>query len=150
MDAANYSTSPDLHQNIHTPWSLHYSPSTLLLIATLLSVFILITALGNALVVLALYRYRHLRSVSNYLIGNLAASDLLLAVAVLPLSTVNECLGRWVFGRAMCNLWLVSDVLCCTASIWNLCVIAFDRFTATGYPVWYREKRSTKQAVSGG
>jgi len=91
--------------------------------------------------------YRHLRTVSNYLIGNLAVSDFLLAIAVLPLSTVNECLGKWVFGRVVCNIWLISDVWCCTASIWNLCIIAFDRFTATLYPVWYREKRSTKQAV---
>jgi len=47
-------------------------------------------------------------------------------------------LGYWVFGRAACQIWLTLDVLYCTASIWNLCVIAFDRFTATMYPVWYR------------
>src|SRR6218665_2243567 len=29
----------------------------------------------------------------------------------------------------------------------NICVIAFDRFTATLYPIWYREKRSTRRAA---
>ena len=59
-------------------------------------------------------------------------------VTVLPLSAAYECLGRWVFGRVVCDTWLVVDVLYCTASIWNLCVIAADRFTATMFPIWYR------------
>ncbi|KAK2163400.1 hypothetical protein LSH36_80g06004 [Paralvinella palmiformis] len=127
--------------------SLNYSLPTMILVASVLFVVIVATAFGNFLVALALFRYRYLRTISNYLIGNLALSDFLLATTILPLSTVNECLGHWVFGQAMCNFWLLADVLYCTASIWNLCIIAFDRFTATLYPVWYREKRSTKQAV---
>jgi len=106
---------------------------------------VIVTSFGNFLVGLALFRYRSLRTVSNYLIGNLALSDFLLATTVLPLSTVNELLGHWIFGRAMCNIWLSLDVLSCTASIWNLCIIAFDRYTATFYPLWYREKRSATQ-----
>ena len=91
---------------------------------------------------LALFRYRQLRTVSNYLIGNLALSDFLLATTIFPLSTVKESLGYWPFGGALCHIWLTLDVLYCTASIWNLCVIAFDRFTATVFPVWYRGRRS--------
>ena len=114
---------------------LNYSLGTTIIVGLALVVVIVITALGNFLVGLALFRYRSLRTVSNYLIGNLAVSDFLLATTVLPMSTINECLGHWIFGQAMCNIWLISDVLYCTASIWNLCIIAFDRFTATLYPV---------------
>jgi hypothetical protein len=64
---------------------------------------------------------------SNCLIGNLAVSDLLLAVTVLPVSTANDVLGYWVLGSTMCTVWLSIDVLYCTASIWGLCTIAFDR-----------------------
>jgi len=46
-----------------------------------------------------------------------------------------------------CDVWLISDVLYCTASIWNICIVAFDRFTATFYPMWYRDRRSAKQAA---
>lgn len=126
---------------------LNYSPAMTVLVAAFLGAFVLGTVFGNFLVVLSLYRYRYLRTVSNFLIGNLALSDFLLAVTVLPLSSVNESLGHWIFGKITCNIWLLTDVLCCTASIWNLCVIAFDRFTATLCPVWYREKRSSKQVV---
>src|SRR6218665_1868610 len=127
--------------------SLNYGLPGLVVVSSVLAFFVVATAFGNCLVIVALFRYRSLRTISNFLIGNLALSDFLLAVTILPLSSVNECLGHWVFGRLACNLWLTLDVLYCTASIWNLCMIAFDRFTATLYPLWYHEKRSTKQAA---
>jgi hypothetical protein len=127
--------------------SLNYSTPMMIVIAVVLSIVIIATVFGNLLVAISLFRFRSLRTVSNFLIGNLALSDFLLATTVLPLSTVNECLGHWVFGRSACNVWLLVDVLCCTASLWNICVIALDRFTATLYPIWYRERRSAQQAM---
>lgn len=127
--------------------SLNYSFVEMVVVASVLLVIMVVTAFGNFLVGLSLAKYRSLQTVSNYLIGNLAVSDFLLATTVLPLSTLDECLGRWALGRAMCNLWLVVDVMYCTASIWNLLLIAFDRYTATMYPLWYRERRSPKQAA---
>jgi hypothetical protein len=125
-----------------SPVSLNYTVEMMTVVSVLLFAVIVITAVGNAMVGLALFRYRQLRTVSNYLIGNLALSDFLLATTIFPLSTVNESLGYWPFGRTLCYVWLTLDVLYCTASIWNLCVIAFDRFTATVCPVWYRGLRS--------
>ena len=127
--------------------SLNYNLPVMVIVAILLLTIVVATIFGNLLVGLALFKYRSLRTISNYLIGNLALSDFLLATTILPLSSVNECLGYWVFGSAMCYFWLSIDVFYCTASIWNLCVIAFDRFTATLYPIWYHEKRSWKQAA---
>ena len=128
--------------------SLNYPMGTMIVVAILLFVVIVGTATGNLFVVIALVRYRNLRTVSNYLIGNLAVSDFLLAMTIFPLSTFNECLGYWVFGRTACEIWLTLDVLYCTASIWNLCVIAFDRFTATMYPVWYRGRQSPERQAA--
>jgi len=65
--------------------SLTYEVPVMIVVAILLSVLTLMTVVGNLLVGLALMRYPRLRTVSNYLIGNLALSDLLLAVTVLPL-----------------------------------------------------------------
>ncbi|RUS87794.1 hypothetical protein EGW08_004459 [Elysia chlorotica] len=85
---------------------------------------------------------------SNCLIGNLAISDLLLALTVLPISATNDLLGFWVFGEVMCTFWLCVDVLYCTASIWGLCTVAFDRYMATVYPVWYHDRRSVHKALA--
>jgi len=77
--------------------SLNYSLPTMIAVGTVLFAVIIATAIGNLLVGLALVRYRYLRTISNYLIGNLALSDFLLATTILPLSTANECLGRFTF-----------------------------------------------------
>jgi len=121
-----------------TPLSINYDQPWIIIVAVALVSVVVTTMFCNLLVGLALLQFRSLRNVSNLLIGNLALSDFLLSVAVLPISVVNECLGHWVFGQTACNVWLLVDVLLCTASIWNLCLIAFDRFTATFYPLWYR------------
>lgn len=120
---------------------------TFVLVAMTLCTITFITIFGNLLVLVALYRFKKLRSMSNCLIGNLAVSDLLLALSVLPISTTYDVLGYWVFGEIMCTIWLCIDVLYCTASIWGLCTIAVDRYTATVYPVWYLEKKSPTRAL---
>lgn len=124
-----------------------HSLEVFVLVAIILSMITLWTISGNVLVLLALCRYRNLRTMSNCLIGNLAFSDLLLAVTVLPISTGHDLLGYWVFGKPVCTLWLCVDVLYCTASIWGLCTVAFDRYLATVYPVWYHDQRSVRKAV---
>ena len=141
----NVNTTPS-HQRA-AQVSLTYAVPVMILVAILLCILTLMTVIGNLLVGLALLRNPRLRTVSNCLIGNLALSDFLLALTVLPLSAAYECLGRWMFGRLACDAWLVIDVLYCTASIWNLCVIAADRFTATMFPIWYRDQRSAGRAV---
>ena len=120
---------------------------TFLAVAVLLLFITFITIFGNLLVLVALYRFKKLRSMSNCLIGNLAVSDLLLALSVLPISTTYDLLGHWVFGEVLCIIWLCIDVLYCTASIWGLCTIAVDRYQATCYPVWYHEHKSSKRAL---
>lgn len=56
-------------------------------------------------------------------------------------------LGHWIFGMHVCKLWLTSDVLCCTASILNLCAIALDRFWAITDPINYAQKRTLKRVL---
>lgn len=128
--------------------SIKYSSIfTFVVVALILGVITFITIFGNVLVLVALYRFKKLRSMSNCLIGNLAVSDLLLALSVLPISTTYDLLGYWVYGEIMCTIWLCIDVLYCTASVWGLCTIAVDRYTATVYPVWYLEKKSPTRAL---
>ena len=119
----------------------------LFIVAFLLGITTLFTIFGNFMVLLALYRYKGLRTLSNCLIGNLAISDFLLSITVLPISASYDVLGYWIFGSVTCTLWLCLDVLYCTASIWGLCTIAVDRYTATVYPIWYQTQDTSKRAV---
>ncbi|CAG5133298.1 unnamed protein product [Candidula unifasciata] len=140
--------SSDLWLMISPICSTRYrSIEIFLIVAVTLSLITLWTILGNILVLFALYRFETLRTMSNCLIGNLAISDLLLALTVLPVSIGHDLLGYWVFGEVACTVWLCVDVLYCTASIWGLCTVAFDRYLATVYPVWYHDQRSVPKAV---
>ncbi|KAJ0065303.1 hypothetical protein NL108_007025, partial [Boleophthalmus pectinirostris] len=36
--------------------------------------------------------------------------------------------GRWMLGKGLCKVWLVMDYLLCTASVFNIVLISYDRF----------------------
>ena len=108
------------------------------------------TIIGNIFVCIAIATNRQLKQggMSNFLIGNLALSDLLLGLTVLPFSATLSTFKEWLFGKALCDLWLSIDVLCSTASIWGLVVISLDRYVATNHPIRYRKhKNNFKMAL---
>lgn len=117
------------------------------IVTLLLSVIILVTIVGNILVVLSVFTYKPLRIVQNFFIVSLAVADLTVAVLVLPFNVANMVLGRWVFGIHLCKMWLTSDVLCCTSSILNLCAIALDRYWAITDPINYAQKRTVERVL---
>ncbi|KAJ8955037.1 hypothetical protein NQ318_000469 [Aromia moschata] len=148
MGGHNGSCSPNVHGNFSTIFGQTDVPEweALVTIGTL-SFFILLTIIGNILVILSVFTYKPLRIVQNFFIVSLAVADLTVAVLVLPLNVVYSVLGRWIFGIHLCKMWLTSDVLCCTASILNLCAIALDRFWAITDPINYAQKRTVKRVL---
>lgn len=118
----------------------------LLTVITLFGI-IFFTVVGNILVILSVFTYRPLRSVQNFFIVSLAVADLMVAILVLPLNVAYSVLGRWQFGISLCKMWLTCDVLCCTASILNLCAIALDRYWAITDPINYALKRTLKRVL---
>ncbi|XP_011312299.1 putative tyramine receptor 2 isoform X1 [Fopius arisanus] len=112
-----------------------------------LGFLILATVLGNALVILSVFTYRPLRIVQNFFIVSLAVADLAVAILVMPFNVAYLLLGKWIFGIHFCKLWLTCDVLCCTASILNLCAIALDRYWAITDPINYAQKRTLKRVL---
>ena len=64
-----------------------WSPSNLSFLP--LVILIIWTFIGNALVLIAVYRERGLKSMSNYVIASLAIADLLLSLLVMPLGLVS-------------------------------------------------------------
>ncbi|OWF38298.1 5-hydroxytryptamine receptor 1D-like [Mizuhopecten yessoensis] len=106
------------------------------------------TILGNSLVILAIIVDKKLRRVGNIFIVNLAVSDILVGAIVSPLSLVYQITGEWPFGRQLCDLWISVDIICCTASILNLCVISYDRYNAISQPLKYAKHRTTRRALT--
>ncbi|GAA6079422.1 histamine H3 receptor isoform X1 [Tachysurus ichikawai] len=56
--------------------------------------------------------------------------------------------GEWRLGRGLCKLWLVVDYMLCTASVFNIVLISFDRFLSVTRAVSYRcQKGVTRESV---
>lgn len=118
-----------------------------LLIVFTLTLIIILTVIGNILVILSVFTHKPLRIVQNFFIVSLAVADLTVAILVMPLNVAYSILGRWFFDIHICKMWLTSDVMCCTASILNLCAIALDRFWAITDPINYAQKRTLKRVL---
>ncbi|XP_037372230.1 5-hydroxytryptamine receptor 5A [Talpa occidentalis] len=99
------------------------------LLLTFLGVLVAATFAWNVLVLATILRVRTFHRVPHNLVASMAVADVLVAALVMPLSLVHELSGRrWHLGRRLCQLWIACDVLCCTASIWNVMAIALDRY----------------------
>ncbi|KAL6469447.1 hypothetical protein MHYP_G00229710 [Metynnis hypsauchen] len=89
---------------------------------------VVVVVAGNALVILAFVVDKSLRNQSNYFFLNLAISDFLVGAFCIPVYMPYILTGRWMLGRGLCKLWLVMDYLLCTASVFNIVLISYDRF----------------------
>jgi len=134
------------------PWfpgpDSHYSPAEAVIIGLVLFCVIIGTVVGNILVCVAVCLVRKLRRPCNYLLVSLAVSDLCVAILVMPMALLYEILGRWNFGPVVCDLWVSFDVLSCTASILNLCMISVDRYYAITKPLEYGVKRTPRRMIA--
>lgn len=143
------STSVDYHhqQQQQQQQQMLLSTSESLLYTITMIAIILITIVGNILVVLSVFTYGPLKTAPNIFIASLAGADLAVAVLVMPFNVVNFLLGRWIFGRLWCLAWLTSDILTCTASILHLCAIAIDRYRAIHSPISYAVRRTRRHVL---
>nr|XP_035928097.1 5-hydroxytryptamine receptor 1D isoform X2 [Halichoerus grypus] len=91
---------------------------------------------------------RKLHTPANYLIGSLAMTDLLVSILVMPISIAYTTTRTWSFGQILCDIWLSSDITCCTASILHLCVIALDRYWAITDALEYSKRRTAGRAAA--
>ncbi|XP_063167989.1 5-hydroxytryptamine receptor 1D [Candoia aspera] len=117
------------------------------LLAAALTVITLSTMLFNIFVIITIILTRKLHTPANYLIGSLAVTDLLVSILVMPISIVYTVTRLWTFGQIMCDIWLSSDITCCTASILHLCIIALDRYWAITDALEYTKHRTAGRAA---
>uniref|UniRef100_A0A914H4X5 G-protein coupled receptors family 1 profile domain-containing protein n=1 Tax=Globodera rostochiensis TaxID=31243 RepID=A0A914H4X5_GLORO len=120
-----------------------------ILIAFILILLILATVLGNVLVVLSVFLYKRMRTFTNFLLTSLATADLLVGLLIMPLALFDLLHNHnWPLGKALCRIWATFDVLLCTASILNLCIISLDRYMAITSPLRYPRTRSRWMACA--
>ncbi|CAF1202549.1 unnamed protein product [Rotaria sordida] len=116
-------------------------------LALTLIIFPLFTIVGNALVVISVYREKSLHTVTNYFVVSLAISDITVAAVVMPFAIYLEFNRIWELSERLCDFWVASDCMACTASILNLVAIAIDRYIAVTKPLKYARHKSPRRVA---
>ena len=112
------------------------------------SVLPIITLVGNGAVLRAVQREKNLQNSTNFLIVSLAVADLLVGLIVMPWGIYAlvirfpiriiliefhfhyfslQVSHQWHLPYVICDLYMTIDVICSTASIFNLVAISVDR-----------------------
>lgn len=149
MEAASDAPCPSelsgLPCNQSTARTSPYTPQATAAFAISITFMMIVTIVGNILVIIAVLTSRSLTGAQNLFLVSLAAADILVATLVIPFSLANELQGYWAFSSIWCEVYLALDVLFCTSSIVHLCAIALDRYLSISRPVSYGAKRTPKR-----
>ena len=102
------------------------------------SLIFVVSLVGNSLIALVVYKTQTMRKTINYLIVNMAISDLMFSI-LLPLEITKSYVDVWLisgpFGQALCKLGIVLPQVSSVVSVQSLVLIAVDRFGAVVFPL---------------
>lgn len=98
---------------------------------------IVMTMLGNMIVMISIAHFKQLHSPTNFLILSMAITDFLLSCVVMPFSVIRSIESCWYFGDLFCKVHSCCDIMLCTTSIFHLCLISVDRYYAVCDPLQY-------------
>ncbi|XP_049757213.1 trace amine-associated receptor 4-like [Elephas maximus indicus] len=101
---------------------------------------IVMTMLGNMVVIISIAHFKQLHSPTNFLILSMAITDFLLSCVVMPFSMIRSIESCWYFGDLFCKIHSCCDIMFCTTSIFHLCFISVDRYYAVCDPLHYVTK----------
>lgn len=114
-----------------------YALTTIVIASVIVTILMIIIVIGNLLVIIAIMTEKSLKNIQNWFIASLAVADFFLGLIIMPFSLANELMGYWVFGDWWCDIHSAADVLLCTSSIMNLCLISLDRYWSITQAVEY-------------
>lgn len=111
---------------------------------TLFAIIFAVSTIGNILVCLVVLGTKRMRTTRNFLLVNLAVSDLTVALLCIPFDLVLKITApNWPLGAAMCKLLWPSMTLVTNSSAVTLAVISFDRYRAIVRPT--KARLTTRQ-----
>ena len=96
---------------------------------------------GNIFIVIIVYKHRDLRKTINYFIVNMAVSDLIFPLIVIPVNIFGLATESWhwrvsgILGSIFCKLFHFSSALTLHVSTQSLVWMAIDRFVAVVFPI---------------
>ncbi|XP_049927758.1 trace amine-associated receptor 13c-like [Epinephelus moara] len=115
----------------------HFSVGTKVALYVLFVLGMLVTILGNSVVIVSISHFKQLHNPTNMLILSLGLADLLVGTIVMPFSAIRTIHGCWFYGDDFCLLHSSFDMFLTSVSIFHLICIAVDRQQAICNPLHY-------------
>ena len=99
----------------------------------------LVSLVGNTFIAIIVFKTKTLRKPINFLIVNMAMSDMLVPIFLFPRELILTYTRSWLMGgplgQVLCKLSIYASYLSFTVSIQSLVLIAVDRFGAVMFPL---------------
>jgi hypothetical protein len=121
--------------------------NTYLFVLITIIIFVIVTILGNTLVLVATWRERSLHEPNKYFIVCLAVADLLVGMILEPLFVFQLIFGALAGNNDVCRFMVWLDTVALTASIYSLTFISFDRYLKMRKPLQYRCRMTTSKSL---
>ncbi|KAI0234973.1 Muscarinic acetylcholine receptor M3, partial [Lamellibrachia satsuma] len=120
-------------------------PLARILVCAGLFIIVIVTIVGNVIVIAAFVIEKKLRTTFTFYILNLAITDVCVAVTAMSFYTFDIVLGWWPFGEVMCGIWIFFDYGMTFASVFTLVAISVDRFWSVQWSVNYRQHNTMRK-----
>jgi hypothetical protein len=113
-----------------------------------LILILVISLLGNVLVILSFRAVPKLRTVTNFFVVSLAVADLLISMFSMPIWAAHLLGPSWLYSLKLIQMWTFVDIMCGVASIINLTAISIERYICITYPLSYHQTMTPFKAIA--
>ncbi|KHJ90598.1 7 transmembrane receptor [Oesophagostomum dentatum] len=131
---SNESEELTCHRYIDDHPDLTNEPIVMVVFAILYIHIFVLGIVGNVAVLYLTLKNRHLQSVQNIFILNLAASDVLMCLTSLPITPITNVYKTWFFASPVCKLIPLVQGASVFVSTFSLSAIALDRYNLVVRP----------------
>ena len=135
------------HTDIISRSPSRYGLPEIIILSIIITAVMVVIVIGNMLVVIAIATENNLSTVQNWFIASLAMADMLIGLVIMPFSLSYLLMNYWMFGEVWCNIHAASDVLLCTSSIMNMCLISLDRYWSITNAISYLTQRTPNKGA---
>lgn len=97
---------------------------------------------GNSMVLYIVLQNKHMQTITNIFIANLAVSDIAMCLLSVPFTPISAFMNKWPFGTTLCHIVPLTLGVSVYVSTLTSTVIAVDRYFVIVYPFKPRMKIS--------
>ncbi|XP_044111403.1 kiSS-1 receptor [Neovison vison] len=118
------------------------------LVPLFFAVLMLLGLAGNSLVIFVICRHKQMRTVTNFYIANLAATDVTFLLCCVPFTALLYPLPAWVLGDFMCKFVNYMQQVSVQATCATLTAMSVDRWYVTVFPLRALHRRTPRLALA--